>query len=103
MQESDTSAKVRQLCSSEPLQPKQLQPDYVSSYRYHGVLKVIACLCGHREFRRKMHKKKELEMAKEKKDLNKWYITRYSKEKERIFLFYAAVAMSILYGYCRLF
>jgi hypothetical protein len=47
--------------------------------------------------------KKELKMAKEKKDLNKWYITRYSKEKERIFLFYAAVAMSILYGYCRLF
>ncbi len=50
-----------------------------------------------------INKKKELEMAKEKKDLNKWYITRYSKEKERIFLFYAAVAMSILYGYCRLF
>jgi hypothetical protein len=47
--------------------------------------------------------KKELVMAKEKKDLNKWYITRYSKEKERIFLFYAAVAMSILYGYCKLF
>jgi hypothetical protein len=50
-----------------------------------------------------MRKKKELVMAKEKKDLNKWYITRYSKEKERIFLFYAAVAMSILYGYCKLF
>jgi len=43
-------------------------------------------------------------MRKQKeKDLNKWYITRYSKDKERIFLFYAAVAMSILYGLCRLF
>ena len=37
------------------------------------------------------------------KDLNKWYITRYSKKKERIFLFYAAVVMTILYGLCRLF
>lgn len=37
------------------------------------------------------------------KDLNKWYITRYSKEKERIFLFYAAIVMTILYGLCRLF
>ena len=42
-------------------------------------------------------------MEKEKKDLNKWYITRYSKEKERIFLFYAAAAMSILYGCVKLF
>lgn len=42
-------------------------------------------------------------MVKNKKNLNKWYITRYSKEKERIFLFYAAVAMSILYGFVRLF
>jgi len=34
MQESDTSAKVRQSCFSDPfsLQSKQLQPDYVSSY-----------------------------------------------------------------------
>jgi len=71
--------------------------------RSHSGLKAIVFLLELREFRRKMHKKKELEMAKEKKDLNKWYITRYSKEKERIFLFYAAVAMSILYGYCRLF
>jgi len=31
----DISAKVRQLCSSVPfsLQPKLLQPDYVSSYK----------------------------------------------------------------------
>ncbi len=37
------------------------------------------------------------------KDLSKWYIIRYSKEKERIFLFYAAAVMCILYGYCKLF
>jgi len=42
-------------------------------------------------------------MVKTNKNLNKWYITRYSKEKERIFLFYAAVAMSILYGLVKLF
>ena len=36
-------------------------------------------------------------MRKEKKDLNKWYITRYSKEMERTFLFYAAMAMFILF------
>jgi len=42
-------------------------------------------------------------MAKEKKDLNKWYITRYSKEKERIFLFYATVVVSIVYGCSKLF
>ena len=41
-------------------------------------------------------------MKKGEKELNKWYITRYSKEKERIFLFYAAVAMSILYGCVKL-
>jgi hypothetical protein len=34
VQESDISDKVRQSCSSDPfsLQPKQLQPDYLSSY-----------------------------------------------------------------------
>jgi hypothetical protein len=35
MQKSDIAAKVRQSCFSDPfsLQSKQLQPDYVSSYR----------------------------------------------------------------------
>ncbi len=35
VQQSNISAKVWQSCSSAPfsLQPKQLQPDYVSSYK----------------------------------------------------------------------
>ncbi len=35
MKDSDISAKVRQSCFSDPfsLQPKQLQSDYVSSYK----------------------------------------------------------------------
>ena len=69
---------------------------------YHLGLKVIV-FYGNLDNSGENAQKKELEMAKVKKNLNKWYITRYSKEKERIFLFYAAVAMSIFYGYCRLF
>jgi hypothetical protein len=45
MQESDISAKVRQSCFSDPfsLQSKQLQPDYVSSYK--GLIKPQAKGC----------------------------------------------------------
>jgi len=42
-------------------------------------------------------------MKPKKNDLDKWYITRYSKEMERTFLFYAAIAMFVLFVCLKLF